>query len=288
MSEFKNYTPKDYDALCNFLIAINKDNEQHINWNWARFEWMYEHPEFDKSSMNTIGLWWDNNKIVGAAIYDMYYGEAFCGALSGFEIIYPEILNYAYNHLKDESGIGIAINDDNSEEITLAQQQGFSVAEQTETILCKKLNHQLPPSLPEELHFEDFDPEENPYDFQWLLWQGFDHGTNRAEFEQAEEIIPQKRPNLKKNLSVVAVNEAGEKVAYCCLWYNENTDYTYVEPVCVIPSYRGKKVASAVVLEALNRAKAMGAQKAYVISDMDFYKKLRFEEDMHFTFYWKK
>ena len=39
----------DYEALCSFLIALNEKDDSHINWNWARLEWMIEHPEFDKN-----------------------------------------------------------------------------------------------------------------------------------------------------------------------------------------------------------------------------------------------
>ena len=73
--KFKNYTDDEYEALCDFLIALNKNDDSHINWNWARLEWMIEHPEFDKSLKNSIGLWTVNDKIVGAAIYDMYFGK---------------------------------------------------------------------------------------------------------------------------------------------------------------------------------------------------------------------
>ncbi len=38
----------------------------------------------------------------------------------------------------------------------------------------------------------------------------------------------------------------------------------------------------------LNRAKNLGARKAYVLSDMPFYEKLGFKKDKHFTFLWKK
>jgi len=100
------------------------ENEQYdlsgydrINWNWARFEWMMEHPEFDKSTISSIGLWWEQEGIVGAAIYDMYFGEAFCATLSKYEAIYPEILDYAFRTLRDDAGVGIAICDKSKEEI---------------------------------------------------------------------------------------------------------------------------------------------------------------------------
>ena len=34
--DFKNYTDSDYEALCSFLIALNENDDRHINWNWAR------------------------------------------------------------------------------------------------------------------------------------------------------------------------------------------------------------------------------------------------------------
>ena len=81
----------------------------------------------------------------------------------------------------------------------------------------------------------------------------------------------------------------GDKyVAHVSLWYSEKTDYTYVEPVCVIPEYRGKGVAKAMIYEALNRARFLGAKKVYVISDMEFYEKLGFKKEKHYTFYQQK
>ena len=58
--KFKNYTDDEYDALCGFLIALNEKDDSHINWNWARLEWMIEHPEFDKSLKTIPVLEWQS------------------------------------------------------------------------------------------------------------------------------------------------------------------------------------------------------------------------------------
>ena len=55
-------------------------------------------------------------------------------------------------------------------------------------------------------------------------------------------------------MSVATIDRNGEYAAYCCVWVHPKTDYAYVEPVCTVPSYRGKGVAKAVIYEALNRA----------------------------------
>lgn len=67
----------------------------------------------------------------------------------------------------------------------------------------------------------------------------------------------------------------------------EGTDDAYVEPACVVPSRRGKGIAKAMLYKALNRVGICGAETAYVISDMDFYKHLGFREHSSHLFYQK-
>ena len=288
---FRHYKEDDYQAVCDFLIALNSCDIRHINWNWARFEWMYEHPEFDKSAVNSIGLWLDDDRVVGAAIYDMYFGEGFCGVLQGYESLYPDVLDYAYNKLRDDAGFSFAICDGDEQLIRAAEIAGFEPEEQSETMMKISLDGRLNAELPDGLIFAELDPVKRLYEFQWLLWQGFDHGTDKAEFERENGVMPEItrfRMHFDPRLSITAVDGQGEMKAYCCLWYSDLTDYAYVEPVCTVPDCRGKGVARAVIYEALNRAHALGAKAAYVISDMEFYSKLGFEKCRHFSFYRKK
>ena len=284
---FRPYRKEDYEAVCEFLIALNRTDKKHINWNWARFEWMMEHPEFDNSTISSIGLWWEQDKIIGAAIYDMYFGEALCAELPEYEALYPEILDFAFRELKDDAGLGIAICDENQGEIEAAEAAGFTPDEQSETVLRLGLDKLRRTVLPEGYVFTELDPAERPEDFQWLLWQGFDHGTDYEEFKRNDPIIPQHRPHLNKHLSLTAVTPGGELAAYCCVWYRADTDYAYVEPVCTVPAHREKGIAAALLSEALTRAKALGAGEAYVISNLPFYGKLGFEESQYYTFYRK-
>ena len=288
---FQHYEEKDYDAVCDFLTALNEKDGLHINWNWARFEWMAEHPEFDKSLSASIGLWTEEGRIVGAAIYDMYFGEAFCGVLPGYEPLFPVVLDYAWKELKDENGLGISLRNDSRAEIDAAMAAGFVPSKQTETNLQMELTGDLKAELPAGYRAAELDPFEEPRSFQWLLWQGFDHGEDPEAFEQdyqrtmAMELKPRKHFN--KKLSLAAAGPGGKYASYCCLWYNGKTDYAYLEPVCTVPAQRGKGLAKALIYEALNRAAALGARRAYVISGNEFYKKLGFSEESRFTFYWK-
>ena len=282
---FKHFTDDDYEAVCDFLIELNAYDTSHINWNWARFEWMYEHPEFNKDLIESIGLWFDQEKVVGAAIYDMYLGEGFCGALPEYKELYPEILDYAFANLKDDSGFSLAVCDDNKDEIKYVLNKGFVKNEQSENIMELDLEREFGAALPKGYKFVNPDPVKDIYELSWLFWQGFDHGEDKAEFDKEEITTPRQRKHFNKDLCVAACNNEGEMVSICGLWYSPKTDYVYVEPVCTIPSHRGKGVARAVIHEALNRAKRLGAKRAYVISDMDFYTGFGFRNKYHYSFY---
>lgn len=284
----RRFREEDYEAVCAFLAELNRESRDHINWNWARFEWMYEHPDCDRSLLGSIGLWWVGSRVVGAAIYDMYLGEAFCGVLPDWADLFPAVLDYAWRELKDENGLGVALCDGCEAEGAALRKAGFSPADQEETILRIELEGPFPVILPEGLRFASPDPVADSEALQWLFWQGFDHGSDRAEFEREKQQPSRPRPHFDPRLSVAAADEAGELAALCGLWYLPGTDYAYVEPVCTVPGWRGKGVGRAVVTEALNRARTLGAKRAYVISDQAFYRRLGFVFDRHYTFYWRK
>lgn len=285
---FRVYTAIDFGIVCSLLVSLIKNDMTHINWNWARFQWMMGHPETDYSLLDSIGLWFDGDKIVGVAIYDMYFGEAFIAALPGYRYLLPEIADYAYENLKDENGLGIAVNDRDDELKTVLSGKGFASVDQHETVMQIDIDKEREYMLPEGLKLVNPDPVEDNEAMQWLFWQGFDHGTDYEEFKKAEQKSGRERKYLKKELGIAAQNEKGELVSFCCLWYMDGTDYAYVEPVCTIPSYRGKGIARSLIYEALNRVKEMGADKAYVISDNPFYEKLGFRKAETYTFWWKR
>lgn len=288
---FRNYTDADYDAVCNFLIELNEKDCCHINWNWARFEWMYGHPLFDAGSRDAFGLWFSEGKVVGAAIYDMYFGEAFCGVLPEYDDLFPKVLQYAYEELRDDAGLGIAVCDGCAKEADTATALGFTRTKQTETVMKLELIRPFSADLPHGFSISAFDPLEDYEKLQWLFWQGFDHGEDRSEFEKELkknlQLNLSPRPHFCRDLSLVAVAPDGEYAACCGLWYHDLTDYAYVEPVCTVPSCRKKGLARALLSEALNRAEKLGAKKAYVISDLPFYQDLGFQKDHHYSFYRK-
>ena len=284
---FKRYQIEDYQKVHDFFININQIDRGHINWNFGRYIWLMDHPSFDNSLISSIGLWLDEDKVIGLAIYDMYFGEAFAGTLPQYKYLYKEILEYAYKELKNENGLGIAINDENIEEIEIATSLGFVLTPQKENMMSVELNKDFDVILPEGLHIEELNINDDTYQFKWVIWQGFDHGDDEKEFQENEDTTPIKKREGIYNLSYAVSDENGKKVSYCCFWYNPETDYAYLEPMVTIPSYRGKGIGTALVHYLFNLAKDKGIKKVYVLSDMEYYKKVGFKDDKRFSFYWK-
>ena len=218
----------------------------------------------------------------------MYFGEAFCAALPEHEALYPEILDYAYREQKDNSGLAVAINTNNTEEKRAAELAGFEWIDQNETIMELSLDRDFSSNLTEGLQLREMDQIADRDALAWLFWQGFDHGDDRKAFERSQDHVPHVRRHFNKALCLSAVDPSGEPVSHCSLWFHPNTDYAYVEPVCTIPAFRGRGIAAALLSEAFSRAKALGAKEAYVISDLPFYEKLGFEKAQHYSFYRKE
>jgi len=250
---------------------------------------MYFHPEFDSSISHKIGLWYYGEEMVGTAIYDHYLGEAFFAVKKGFEQLKKEIIDYMVENFSDENGLGIAINDTDTETAALMLSCGFSPCEQAENILELQLSGtESTADTDGNIRICTLDTERDLLRHHSLLWKGFDHdGEPPADKETLDK---QRRmlsaPNMNSQLHIAAENDRSEYVAYCGLWYDIKTDYAYVEPVCAIPDYRSKGLAKAVLKEALKRAYDIGARYAYVISDSGFYKHIGFRQHSHYTFYW--
>ena len=280
------FRPEDYQAVCDFLIELNRD-KSHINWNWARWEWMYAHPYLDRQKLAAIGLWKSGGRIVGAAVYDLFPGEALCAALDEYRDLLPEILEYAYCFLKDSRGLGVAAGEADLQMQQTLIRLGYQKTQQTEPVLQRRLDEPLEYELPAGFRIREIRFPEDNLAYQTVIWKGFDHEGDQEELEKMlrnEAPLPVHR---EPYLCLAAEDGSGEFAAHCTCWYDRRTDYAYVEPVCTVPKYRGMGLGRAVVLEALRRCRELGAKTAFVISDQQFYSRLGFVPYAQYTFFRK-
>lgn len=88
------------------------------------------------------------------------------------------------------------------------------------------------------------------------------------------------------DLAVIIADEKGEYVCYAGMWWTPENKLAYMEPLCTIPEYRHRGLASAALSELYRRTKELGA--THMTGGFnDFYKAIGYKPAEKWT-YWKK
>ena len=143
-------------------------------------------------------------------------------------------------------------------------------------------------SLPEGFHFVSSDE----YDMNKInkcCWKGFDHEQNEGlwnhQYEQNNYLL-EVAPHATMDLAVIIADEKGEYVCYAGMWWTPENKLAYMEPLCTIPEYRHRGLASAALSELYRKTKALGA--THMTGGFnDFYKAIGYKPAEKWT-YWRK
>ncbi|HEX3076855.1 MAG TPA: GNAT family N-acetyltransferase [Lachnospiraceae bacterium] len=275
---FRNYTEQagiteDYYKVRAFLVKLG-----YAEYTYARWDWMTTHGCLDKSAVGRIGIWEDDNEIVGLATFDCRLGEAFCLTLPEYTMLKKDMVLYAKESLSKDGELGIIIPDKDLEFQIIASQLGFVATESKENDAAFYLDQSSTDySLPEGFHITSMKDTFDLYQYRRVLWKGFNHELNgegecnltkEDEEEAKAEMI---RPNVDLNLKVAVVAPDGNFVSYCGMWYDPNAGYAVIEPVATDPDYRKLGLGKAAVLEGVRRVGELGARIALVGSSQQFY-----------------
>jgi ribosomal protein S18 acetylase RimI-like enzyme len=90
-------------------------------------------------------------------------------------------------------------------------------------------------------------------------------------------------PIYRPDLDLVAVAPNGAFVSYCILWYDERNRIGEYEPVGAHPDWRRQGVTRAVLVEGLRRLRALGAERAIVLTNSDNTPAIRLYESVGFA-----
>ena len=270
----QNRINKEFYDIIEFLrahgsIGLNK------NWHWARWEWLISHPILDEATLPSIGMFMDGNKIVGLVTHDMSE-PAYILLNPQYSSLKPQMVDYAFAELS-RGGISRLFVDENDVElISVVKEKGYSLTTRAEHVLSLDCSEKLSYSLENQFTITDYFTDKNIDKYVVVMHKGFDNegeptmGLTEADFAE--------KPNENPNLAVFIVAPSGEYAAHCGTWYDPGTEICYVEPVVTIPEFRGCGLGKAVVYESINRCFEMGAKKAIVISNQQFYHRIGFEK----------
>lgn len=214
----------------------------------------------------------ENNVIVGLTTYDTCYDDrVYLIHSSSDKLLLESMVDIV---TKDEGDRAILkVNAKDTVLCQVLQEKGFEKKDRCACILSLDLSSSLEYDIPNAYRMSPKGFCADSWQYQLAIHKGFD---NEGIPEKWDDELLKRIPNANEDLKTFAIaNKNNEYCAHCGLWYLAG-DTAYVEPVLTVPEHRRQGLAKAVVYEACARAKALGAKRAIVVSEQEFYFRIGF------------
>ena len=261
---------EQYQRIHQFLLEAGK-LEYNEHFHWGRFEWMHAHSYLDEDKLTSIGIFKDEkDAIVGLTTYDTSYDDrVYLIHTSSDKLLLESMVDHV---IKDDGSS--AVLKVNAKDVALCQilrEKGFEKRNRCACILSFNLSNSLEYNMPSAYTMSPQGFLVNPWQYQLVIHKGFD---NKGIPEKWDDALLKRIPNVNEDLKTFAISN-NEYCAHCGIWYSAG-DSAYVEPVATVPEHRRQGLAKAVIYEACARAKALGAKRAIVVSEQEFYFRIGF------------
>lgn len=290
--KFKKYSNKhgftqEFEKVREFLIEVNKNGIINADFLWARWEWAISLMYFMGGSLENNGLWYDGERIVAFATNEIPSGKTFLITLPGYEFLKKEMLCYAKEAFCKDGKLKVLIADNDNLLQKEALKHGFIASQECEKNSVLDISDELTYDLPNGFEIHSLADGYDLYKLSRCTYRGFGNGDEPPK-ELPEGYKCYKGPNFDNSHHIYVQAPNGDYAAYCGTWYDKNTDYAYVEPVCTDPLYRKMGCAKAAVFEAVKRCGRLGAKTACVISSQQFYYNIGFYPVDTYTLWYEK
>lgn len=265
----------DYRNIHDFLVKAG--NEEYT---YGRFDWMMTNWEYlEDQYLDRIGIWEENDEIVGVTMFDHSLDIVFPIVLEGYESLYPEMIDYAKENMVKEENPEFMVysGDHNKSLVQTLKAKGFIATEAKDMVAMFDLEDAIPDAnLPEGYTITTLEQEEAYDKYLLCMFKGFGHEEANEvfhydELREKEMKEAYTREFLDKDLKISIVDETGNYVAHCGMWYDRNSEIALIEPVCVVPEVRKLGLGREVVREGLRKVKSLGAKRVVVGSSQQFY-----------------
>lgn len=233
-------------------------------------------------------IWEDQGKIVAFCFYESPVTDIYFCLKPGYEELASEMIAYADTHMSMKDGkIQLILFGGQDALMNAAKQAGYSQKSESWNMQFD-FNDVLDYPLPEGFLFVC--PDEYDMDkISKCCWKGFDHEQNEGvwnhQYEQSNYLL-EVAPHATMNLSVAIADEKGEYACYAGMWWTPENKLAYMEPLCTIPEYCHRGLASAALSELYRRTKALGATHM-TGGDNGFYKVIGYKPAVKWT-WWEK
>ena len=227
--------------------------------------------------------WEDDGRIVGFCFTESPATDVYFSLRPGYESISHEMIAWADGNMPgDRQSRRFVLFKGQSALIAAAKDSGY-IQTNEDMHMQYFFDSPLDYPLPEGFHFTE-SGKLNVEKACECCWKGFDNENpwnGNAEHGYHLDAAPHSTPEY----GIAIENEHGEYVCYAGMWWTPENKLAYMEPLCTIPEYRGKGLASAILSEMARRLRTLGATQMTGGSN-PFYSKIGFRPADVWT-YWK-
>lgn len=295
----KDYNENSFLEIRDFLVKSFAEGETY-NWKIDRWNFCRHLAQHFTGMLEAWpaqqGIWTENGEIQAVVCTEgENRGEAFLNlaARKFSRDHYEEFLDYAEQNLttieegKKKLCYGLKTGDADLDD--LMKQRGYQVWwQETDSVL--DLNRGFTVDIPEGFSL-DLAVNAGPEALALAHSKAFGY-AGKAEPSMKNVISGfsdlVNAPDYRSDLSLVMVDSKGEVASFITIWWDEVNKLAIVEPAGTIPEHQKKGLCKALIYQAAQRIKTLGAEKLYVGSDQEFYKKIGFVEDCKINIWCKE
>lgn len=290
----------DIDLVWDFMTEVC---EPHRNNGAAApfFEYAVSSSWMNKDYLHLDRLWFDGDKTVGFVYTEDPVTSVYFNLRSGYEELADEMLEYAESSFPTVGGeIEPVIFSGQTALIRAAEKRGYKVAYEDVDMLFDFKSSELNHELPEGFHFVD-PLNADPLKLAKCTWNGFNaeelgafENWERPDYEKPWDphrayngvlsltIAPP--PHSSYEYNVIIADDNDDYVCFSGMWWVPENRLAYMEPLCTVPEYRKRGLASAALTQHYRRLKPLGAE--YMTGGgSDFYRKIGYNDcvrQLHF------
>ncbi len=266
------------------------------------FEYALTSSWMNKDYLHLCRFWLEEDRVVGFVFYenitDMYFVLR-----PGYEELADEMVAYAADIFPDWNGEKqFVFSEGQNVLMKAAEKQGYKLCYKEKSYVLDITRTALNYELPEGFHFVD-DSEVDPIKLSRCTWKGFNEwelgpfenwdvpGDERdwnphKSYTGVMSCVMAPPPHSTYEHNIIIANKEGEYVCYSGMWWVPENGLAYMEPLCTIPEYQHRGLASAALAEHYRKFKEKGG-RVLTGGGNEFYKKIGYDTEVYSLIYKK-
>ena len=286
----RGITSRDFRILCDFM-DVRKFMVEVYERDWRNgvpapfLEYALSSSWMDTSLTHRFRIWEEEGRIVAFVFYENPMSDIYFSLRPGYEELAEEMVDYAGRYMPKKDGKQKLVLFEGQKAVMDAAGKAGYVRGGGYNERVYDFGKLLDYSLPEGFHFVE-PGEAEAGKIAECCWKGFDHEQEEGPWDGNDEDVRRcmTTPHATPLYPVAIANEQQEYVCFAGMWWTPENHLAYMEPLCTVPRYRGKGLASAALSELYRRMKPLGATHMTGGGD-PFYEKIGFEPCIGWTFW---